>query len=296
MNSSPPRLLVLWNASARSGAQRAEDLLSALKRIGVPLIEAPGQDSPATFAEALLTARKAGAERVAVVGGDGTLNCALPSLMEYDLPVLFVPSGTANNSARNLDLPMEIDALAMLAVEGAERRVDVGFANGTPFVTVCGIGLSTLVNATVPSAIKRWLGPLAFLVQLLRVAWKARPFRVRVALADGPPLYLRNVHQVSVVNGRYFATGLSVTEDATLEDGQLDVLCVHFRKWWHGLFYVAMFRRGTASRLTEVTHIRTANATLFCRHRRLDVDGDVKESVPVRFTLKPRGLRVIVPL
>lgn len=288
-----PTVLVLWNAHARNGAERATEFRSALVDAGFTLDETPGHDEPNRFTDALRTAPPS-VDAVAVCGGDGTLNCALEGLLARNLPVLFVAAGTANNSARNLGLPRDVEDLVELLKSGRERRVDVGYANATPFLTVCGIGLSTLVNESVPGGVKRWLGPLAFLFQLFRVAWSSRPFRLQLSPVDGPPLECRNVHQVSVVNGRYFATGLAVTEDATLEDGTLDILCVHFRKWWHGFFSLGHFFRGTSRTLTEVTHVRTREATLFCRRiKGVDVDGDVKERLPVRFTIKSRALRVI---
>jgi diacylglycerol kinase family enzyme len=294
MSQEPrPTVLVLWNAKARHGAERASEFCHALQDAGFDIDETPGRDDPACFSETLRNAPQK-VSAVAVCGGDGTLNSALEGLLVRRLPVLFVAAGTANNSARNLGLPRDVDALVELLKSKRERLVDVGFANATPFLTVCGIGLSTLVNTSVSGRVKRWLGPLAFLVQLFIVAWSSRPFRLQLSVVEGKPLECRNVHQVSVVNGRYFATGLTVTEDATLDDGTLDILCVHFRKWWHGFFSLTHFLRGTSGKLAEVTHVRTADATLFCRRGKgVDVDGDVKEQLPVRFTVKAGALRVI---
>ena len=48
---------------------------------------------------------------------------------------------------------------------------------------------------------------------------------------------------------------------------------------------------GTSSRLASV---KRADATLLCRRGKgVDVDGDVKEQLPVRFTVKAKALRVI---
>lgn len=286
-------ILVLWNAKARRGDVRAQAFLERLRVRGFSPLTPEGCDTPTSFGS-ILEAHGPRADVVAVCGGDGTLNCALPVLMRLDRPLLFVPSGTANNFARNQGLPADLDSLVALLEDPRTRRVDIAVANATPFLTVCGLGLSTLVNETVAGGAKRLLGPLAFAVQALRVAWNMRPFRVHLSFVDHEPLEVRNVYQVSVCNGRYFATGLSVTDDATMDDGRLDILCVHFRRWWYGLFFFAMFFRGTAHRLTDVTHVRTRGATLFShRIHRLDVDGDVKERAPVTFRVRGGAVRVI---
>lgn len=291
----PRTVLVLWNAKARRGDSRAQAFLECLRTRGYEPLAPPGCDDPASFT-AVLDQHGPGADLVAVCGGDGTLNCALPVLVRLDRPLLFVPSGTANNFARNQGLPADIEELVGLLEDPRTRRVDIAEANSTPFLTVCGLGLSTLVNETVAGGAKRLLGPLAFAVQAVRVAWNMRPFRVHMSFVDREPLEVRNVYQVSVCNGRYFATGLSVTDDATMDDGRLDILCVHFRRWWYGLLFFAMFFRGTAHRLTDVTHVRTRGATLFShRIHRIDVDGDVKERAPVTFRVHGGAVRVVRP-
>jgi diacylglycerol kinase (ATP) len=234
--------------------------------------------------------------QVILCGGDGTLNSALPALLETQIPVLFVPSGTANNFARNHNLPEDLDKIVVLANAPPLKRIDVGLVNGLPFCTVCGLGLSSLVNKTISGIAKKWLGPAAFGMQMFKVVWNMRPFRIQLNLENQPSLELRNVYQVSVCNGRYFATGLSVTEDARTDDGELDFLIVHFKKWWHGLWYFTHFFRGTAKKLAEVTHVRAAKASLHSRRLKiLDVDGDLKSRTPAHFEVAKAALIIVAP-
>lgn len=75
-----------------------------------------------------------------VVGGDGTLNRVL-NWKEGNCPVLIVPSGTANDLARNLAVPLGFREAASLLTTGRPRRLDTITVNGARFCTAGGLGL-----------------------------------------------------------------------------------------------------------------------------------------------------------
>ena len=55
-------------------------------------------------------------------GGDGTLNNALPGLLETELPLGILPLGTGNDLARTMALPLDIEAAAKI-IEGSARAM-----------------------------------------------------------------------------------------------------------------------------------------------------------------------------
>jgi diacylglycerol kinase family enzyme len=81
------------------------------------------------------------AEVVLAGGGDGTISAAAAQLMNGDKALALLPAGTMNLFARGLGLPLSLsDAVAVFAA-GKERSVDVGTANGRPFIHQFSIGL-----------------------------------------------------------------------------------------------------------------------------------------------------------
>ena len=67
-------------------------------------------------------AATAGADVVAAVGGDGTLNEVVNGLDGFDTPLGIVPLGTGNLLARNLDVPInDVPAAFTQALEGGSR-------------------------------------------------------------------------------------------------------------------------------------------------------------------------------
>jgi diacylglycerol kinase family enzyme len=73
-------------------------------------------------------------------GGDGTITACVGGVAGSGIPLGVLPCGTGNLLARNLGLPLSLDEALTAALTGSDRRLDVGTANGRPFVVMAGIG------------------------------------------------------------------------------------------------------------------------------------------------------------
>ena len=80
-------------------------------------------------------------------------------------------------------------------------------------------------------ALKRRWRAFAYAIGLMRAARAMRPFVVDLEI-DGGARWSAAVHQVSVANGRHHGGGLTVAEDAAIDDGKLDLYLVHPGTFW----------------------------------------------------------------
>jgi diacylglycerol kinase (ATP) len=93
-----------------------------------------------------------GMDALFVVGGDGSVNRALPGLINSQTALGVLPAGTANVWAQELGLP-GLSWTRWMALEESARRLagacvaqaDVGFCNGIPFLLWAGIGLDAFI-------------------------------------------------------------------------------------------------------------------------------------------------------
>jgi Diacylglycerol kinase catalytic domain len=83
---------------------------------------------------------RAGVDLVLASGGDGTITACVGAIAGTGIPLGVLPCGTGNLLARNLGLPLSLDEALAVALTGADRRLDVGTANGQPFVVMAGLG------------------------------------------------------------------------------------------------------------------------------------------------------------
>ena len=133
-----------------------------------------------------------------------------------------MPTGTANDFARALGVPLDVEAAVALAgrADPARRPVDVALAGDRAFVNAASAGLSVLA-ARHAHDLKPRLGPVAYAVGALRAGVTARPVRVRVRV-DGEEAFAGEAWQVIVAGTGAFGGGAEL-EVADQADRRLDV-------------------------------------------------------------------------
>jgi diacylglycerol kinase family enzyme len=90
---------------------------------------------------AVRSAADRGPDVVVVAGGDGTFGTAADALADTEIPLGILPMGTFNHFAKDLGIPIELEAAAAVAVHGRTTAVDVAEVNGRTFVNNSSIGL-----------------------------------------------------------------------------------------------------------------------------------------------------------
>lgn len=232
---------------------------------------------------------------VMVGGGDGSVNNALPALIETQLPLVVIPLGTANNLARTLNMPTDPKEALQILVTGQEQRLDVGMANKIPFMNVIGLGLSTQINKTTSKDLKKWLGVFAFIITAFKVVHRMSPFRIEVQHDE--KMHRAYTWQITICNGRNYGNGLVIHEDASLKDGLLHGLSTEVKKWWHAFILIPSLLTGRYQPQQDVTIL--AGKKMILKTRRpmsVDIDGDIKTKTPVTVEIQEKALRVLAPL
>jgi YegS/Rv2252/BmrU family lipid kinase len=286
------RALLLVNPRARRGAEESGEIATGLRRAGLELVAEPSGD-PAALPD--LIRRHAGeVDRVVVAGGDGTINRAVQVLVEVELPLAIIPAGTANNLARTVGLPLDLEGAVAVAAGSHRRPVDLGRVNGHWFCTTASIGLSVQITEELsPDAKRRW-GPVAYALAALKVLRRSRPFHADIAWERGGR-HTRTV-QIVVGNGRYYGAALAVAPDATIDDARLDLYTLEVSHWWQLLKVAPFLKWGTHVNRREVEALR---AKVFEIHTRrtmpIDVDGELGAETPGRFEVVPGALEIFTP-
>jgi diacylglycerol kinase (ATP) len=170
--------LLVVNVRSRRGADMAEAAAGALVRAGIQALRRDCSD--AAGLAALIREVAAAVDRVVIGGGDGTLNAAAPGLLATGLPLGIIPLGTANDLARTLGIPDDLQGAAAVIAGGKVRWIDLGEVNGHPFFNVASIGFGVdLTRALTRDAKRRW-GALGYAIAGLRALGRlSMPVRIR---------------------------------------------------------------------------------------------------------------------
>ena len=240
-----------------------------------------------------LVARRQAAVQPIVGGGDGTLNAALPGLLATGLPLGVLPLGTANDLARTLGLPLDPLQAARIAGADKRRRIDIGEANGHPFLNVASIGFGVdLTRALTRDAKSRW-GVLGYAVAGFRTLQRMRRFTAIIE-QDGTTQRSRTVH-LAIGNGRHYGGGMTVSETAAIDDGRLNIYSLEVQTAWRLLVLLPAMRRGDHGQWNEVRTLSGREVTVTTRRpRSVNTDGEITTRTPVRFRVLPAALEVFV--
>lgn len=235
-------------------------------------------------------------ERVVVAGGDGSIGPAARIACDLDVPIGVVPAGTANDFARALGLPEDLEVACRLAASGQHlQNVDLADVDGMPFVNVASIGLAPHA-AQHAGKLKAGLKSLAYPVGAAIAAVRSRPISI-VASVDGEPFWSGRAWQVMLASTGAFG-GWASTGRTRDGDGQLDLVIVPAQRATRRLaFDAAALVRGELAQRDGVHHARGSRLEVVLhRAPRIVVDGELVEVDDRRVvaTVADRAVRVVV--
>ncbi|QYJ03491.1 phosphatase PAP2 family protein [Nocardioides panacisoli] len=189
-----------------------------------------------------------GADLVVVCGGDGTVREVCAELAGTGIPVGILPAGTGNLLARNLELPLYIRAAIDVALTGQDRAIDMVRVSGdgiddSHFLVMAGLGFDAAIMEGVNEDIKAKVGWLAYVWSGLK-ALMFPTMKIEVTV-DGEGPTVHRARTVVIGNVGSLQGGMTLLPDATIDDGQVDVVLLYPRRFlsWIPLVLRVLTRR-----------------------------------------------------
>lgn len=286
------RALFVCNRLAREGEEAGDSICELLRACSVEVLD-PRPEQPDRI-PALIRELAGQVDLVVIAGGDGTLNAAAAALRETGLPLAIVPLGTANDLARTLGIPDDPGEACELISQGQVKAIDLGEVNGRYFFNAAHIGLGVEVRRRLEGEIKRRWGVLGYARAALDALSERRAFTADIR-CGAQHRRLRSV-QITVGNGRHYGGGMTVREDAAIDDARLDLYSVAPVGAWQLLALAPALRSGRQEHREAVEvvsgpalEVRTA------RPKQVIADGEPITRTPAHFRVLPGAVRVIVP-
>jgi diacylglycerol kinase family enzyme len=238
---------------------------------------------------------------VVACGGDGTLNAVVNGLAGSQIPVTFLPAGTANILAKELSFPRNLERVAACLAGGTLRRIALGIvttcdgaARSRYFLSVAGAGPDGAIVEAVNHQLKRHTGMLAFWAEGLRqfALYSFPRFRVT---SEG-----RVLEATMIVVGRtkHYGGPFRITTQADLYGNDFEVMACSTRNAFRYLSYVPLACLG---------QMRMAGRTEFFRSKgfrcepmdsppaAVQIDGEPAGHLPAEFCVVPDALTLLTP-
>jgi YegS/Rv2252/BmrU family lipid kinase len=289
----PKQAVLIVNAMSRSGGDVFEEARRLLEERGVELISSHAVTDPEQMRPTVCKALDDKAPMIIVGGGDGSLSKAIDDFLGTETVFALLPLGTANSFAKTLGIGTDLAAAVETIASGRKMRIDLGAIDGDYFANAAAMGLSPLIAETVPHGLKRTLGMLGYMIWAVRVAFKFRPFRLRIT--EGKRVHKMWATEARIANGSHHG-GVELVESADLQSGEIVVQAVTGKSLIHlaWSWFATIFK--LRSRGETVTEIRGKELRIEARPRqKISIDGELSAKTPVTVTVARAAIWVAAP-
>jgi diacylglycerol kinase (ATP) len=290
VSAASESLVLVVNANARAGdAATAERATDSLQRAGARVRVA----RTANVDQLVDVLREAAGRRVVLLGGDGGVHAAANS--GVSCPLALLPAGHANNIARALGIPVDLDAAAALAVNGTARGHDLIEATGPRGRRLVVEGLSIGLHAVARGHYHARNSGDRF-AAVRSAAWALRHYDGGSVDVQAGEVHERLVlGELFVANLRYYSFGLRIAPHADPHDGALDFIAFPPMPRRALPATVRRLRAGTHLDRPEVRTWQAAEATLVAHGSPVIADTVDIGPGPVRLAAARDALSLVTP-
>ena len=296
---NPPKTYVVINpiSGTLSPDVKRERIQAALQAHNVTfeIYETTGKED---VTQVVREAVQRGFEFFLAVGGDGTVAAVASGLVDTQIPLAVIPTGTWNALARNLDIPLAIDQALELVFQGHRIRViDAMQVEDKFYILNISTGIGSRTMRRVKREVKRRFGILADLwagfIEL--IGFETFWFDVRI---DGKQMRFRAL-EVMVANSKIIGLkAIQLDPEIHMDDGILNV-CRLYAGNLIDFFNLAMsILLGKQREDPKVLCLDALHEVeIHCREKNLPVqgDGDLIGRLPILVKLRPKAIHIVVP-
>ena len=231
---------------------------------------------------------------ILIAGGDGTVDTVVNYMKQsgVNLPIAIIPVGTANDFAKYIGMPEDVEAVCEQVLNSKVHKLDLGKINNKYFINVASTGLFTDVSQRTDMNLKNTMGKLAYYVKGFEQLPNFRKLKIKVtsenAIFDG------DMYLMMVFNGQT-AGNLKFAYKAEVDDGMLDVIII---KAGMIVDMLALFFN-----MLKGEHLEDENSIVYFKAEKLyiechegivtDIDGERGPDFPLKIECVKGGIDVL---
>ncbi len=167
-----------------------------------------------------------GYDMLLVAGGDGLLNEVVSGIVELNIvpKIAFLPSGTVNDSARSLKIPMNLKGALKVAVKGIPFKTDIIKYNENYCFYVLLLGYCAKSVYTTSNIAKRFLGWFAYFFKGIKSFFSHNRMHLKIKIENEQEI--EDYYSFVLMFNSHSVAGFPVNKDAILDDGYIDLIMV----------------------------------------------------------------------
>ena len=231
---------------------------------------------------------------ILIAGGDGTIDRLVNYMKknDIDIPIGILPTGTANDFANVLNIPLDIDLCIENIINSDPKYIDLGVINDDYFVNIASTGMFTDVSQRVDSNLKHSIGRISYIIKGVEDALHLRKFNVTIRSKELE--YDGDMYLILVLNGRT-AGNISFAHNAMLDDGYLDVIIFKAMPIPKSIPVLLDIIKGLPlDKHDEIIYFKTDELYIDCSDSIVtDIDGERGPDFPLNIKCMKNGIQIL---
>ncbi|MCO4805081.1 diacylglycerol kinase family protein [Salibacteraceae bacterium] len=287
-NQGPQWGPFLFVVNPHSGTNNDTSFLSVFDDAGIDY-SVEVSTSPNHMLDLVRRAVSSGIQAVIAVGGDGTVHGIGKELMDTDVALGVIPTGSGNGIARHLGIPMDKNAAIKALFQPKIRRIDTLKVNDTCALGFGGLGFDGLIAERFSHSQGRGFGNYIKLCLEAFNEYASGNFNI-----DGKE---QPAFSIIAANINQFGNDAFINPDAVDDDGLFELIKINhppiasfpslasrlFMRKFHQSKFVTVDKRGAV----EILNLDKAH---------LQIDGEPYGTPSVvRVESNPSSLNVMIP-
>lgn len=242
---------------------------------------------------------------IIIIGGDGTVHEVINGLGDSQIPISFIAGGSGNDFGRGCSIKGSPLTILKKIVEGNQGipywkgSYSVDLNEQRDFINSIGFGFDAeIAKKANQSSYKNFLntlrlGTLSYVIALIQVLFKFRPFQVEVIM-DGKKQIIEDCWMVTIANHQYYGGGMKIIPTAKIQPNVIPILIIHHISKWKilGLF-ITVFT-GKHIRFKEVNLYHAETLSIQTNHPiTYQVDGQTNSCQSCSITKNKQEIQIM---
>lgn len=231
-------------------------------------------------------------ETLLAVGGDGTANLVANVAIKNNRKLAVYAQGTFNHFAKDMNLPLDMQAVVEIAGNDRVSKIDAVLMNETYFLNNSVIGFYPHIvekRELMQKRVGKWL---ALMFAICSIIFKIRRHRLEIVMDNKPKLIRSSLLVIS--NNKYDLGKFGLAQRHNLNRGKLYIYVLRHKSLIK-MFGVSLrlLLGKTTSRDFDQYSARIVMVNYNKKQLKVAIDGEVgRYNTPVKYQIKPKILRV----
>lgn len=245
---------------------------------------------------------------VILAGGDGSVNegvngyFAAESSSKEKVVLGVLPAGSGNDFAKSLKVENDLPQLLRLIQTNSFKKIDVGLikfmgVNATLdkryFINISDIGIGGFVAKKISNSKKRFGGDFTYTKAVIQSFFQYKKQSVQLKSANCN--WSGKMLSICMANGKYFGSGMCIAPDASLTDGEMQLVVIGDVKLTDYLKNLPKIKRGQKIQHNEVTYSFAKECEITSEEVcPIDMDGEYIGTTPLNVKILKQEIQMLM--